>query len=1703
MAQQTILRVETGRTKFLNATGATSDTLISVPVYSTLDLYTSAPIKINKSFAEIQNIDKKNSDYSVPLSLPASKKNNRFFETFYNVDQDTLFFDPTRRVECQVLIDDQVYFKGYLKLNKVAVKESKVEYNVTLYSQMGEIFGQIGNNLLSDMNFTGTGDNGGGNFGGWNSGLTPNTTFDQWQTNIFNPTGYDKPPKFFFPVVHNGYVYDEDTGLVDYDKTRLYTSTIVGAWPTAAAAISAGTSNNNLNSPGQGLFINQLKPALSIYWLVQKIFATYGYSVKSQFKETPWFKQLYTYGYFSSENVLFAEKQPPFETRGLSDVTLQVTFPPSPGSTNYTLTVCKKGTGVPCYCDSTIRVEILNVGTITIEPFTVSYPFTSSPVIEQVIVSSNVDAVEGEPYYTPTEPNTEVIYTYGDTWNLNKVIDPSIKQIDILSSLAKKFNLVFVPDPDSPNTIIMEPIQYYIGSGEVRDWNGKLSYDQGFTVEPAQNFVESEIILNDAEDEDGGNAEFQRLYSKRYGEKKVYSKTEFKSRSKKIETIFSPEVLRRWDLPNTPQPNGDISLPLGINYSESSSDRNDGQVDWTYGGLRSKPKLFYYVDNASPFIDSYNEFYSEAIPYGVNTITVKISEDGTTNSFLGQADRIPIISHTSPIGNPDQNKIVNDTASVLFGSESALNIGVEAFSAFTKFDAYNRYYENYVNNLFGKNTRFIKGKFQLNLDDILNIQPKDLIKIKEQYFTYNKISGYDLTSPQLTEVELVQFNNTVQEYPTRYFQYYYGDNPSVVYKFNTDMIDPDFSDTNWGRSVRYDYFVGILISSLGGLPSKVVTGVLDPSQGVYPQIALVPQYWYEVTKDTYESSGISRDYDPLYQYVIALTTPGAPQGDLNVYTFPIVASQVRTVSSQGYLDSWLNLYTDLSDFNTKATTYNFINGSSTTHTAIPTATPTSTPLPSPTPTGQEEWGNGSLVVSFDELEDPSVTGGSRMLVSVNGDIRFERNEDITNGYATYLNDEDQVYIYLFGTSGVTSYDYNMIVREFTNDNADGDNGIKEYALAPYVVTNYGSFLLLRFLVSLQNENCTFELRFSSNEFLIPTPTPTPTPSPSPSSSPTPSPTPTNTGPTATPGPTPTATAVQFDAECGFTKSTHGIWIDSSNDLYIGGDYGQYTNDPLYPGSFSFESLWKINGWPTGTRDTNFNYFLSYPIWTQISGYTGLAGNDLIIQSSQTTRIIDLAQSGSTVGGVLFDITQGNQRCFDIEPSVNNVYIGGDFRMVGGSTWYSMAKFYPDGTQDMNFISYFNAYNSVNALIVEDGQKLLVGGNFQNYSGVTVNGIVRLDTDGDLLTTFNQGNGFISNTFGAGVVRTIEEQNDNKFVIGGTFDTYYTNSTAAPNLVRVNNDGSLDTSFMTNIGTGANGTVYKVKVQSNPLLSYYGSILVLGDFTSFNGSSTNRLIRLNSDGTIDTTFLTNIGSGIGTYSIYPDLNVDLDSGGRIYITGDFVLFNGNTVGNFVVLDIDGTFDMQPCIGPTPTPTNTGPTATPSPTPGPTSTPFATPSPSATPGPTPSATAPPDPDGYMTNMSWCDGEYICANAIQQVGPYIHMNTPFLSDSSTCNPTWTTLSNCIDVGNFITYPTIQTEGWYALTHIPNSYVDVDPFVIFYILTTGEIVSSKQCTNGNVVGWPSDQPPYDDNDVTPTPVPGCTNQTPVPSPTPSPTPA
>jgi hypothetical protein len=1108
------------RTIYLNSTPT------QVGLYEFLDLYGEIPIKINKSFAELQDISKRNSDYSIGLQLPGSKKNNRFFENFFDVDTVSLYFNAIARTPINVLINDESYFEGYMRLNKVSVMNSKIEYDVTLYSTVGDLFGKIGNNLVKDLNFKDT-------------QYLFNHIFDKFivsNWDNFNPLYHqsDSEPSLFYPVLHNGYEYTGNTnnetvvnlsGSTVSGQTRLYTTTKVGAYSGYTAAYADGVQRYRINSPEDGILDNQLKPALNIRKLIQLMFKTYGYTIKSDFFNTPWFRLLYMYGYFSSDTTKFSYKtqapsvlSPSNVEVLLNESTISDEYqycggdPQIKTTRKYDIYVVKAGTGTPCFCDSSITVVLkfklykCDSSTGTNYEQTVTIPANSTgatytwisngyyPIQPGVSSGCSTCAWEWQQNfganasltsvgistqilsYQPVPANTTKYYEDGDYVDFGLVVDPLIKQIDLLSSIAKKFNLVFVQDPDVPNQIIIEPYSYFIGTGTIYDWTDKISFDKGFTVEPALNYIESNLILTDQEDGDFGNKTFKDQNNRIYGQNNVFNPTDFKSQEKKIDTIFSPELIRKWDPTNDLTTSGNVKLPLGINYAYTTEAKNVGgtqKVDNLYKGVKTKPKLFYYMGNFSPFLDT----YGESLPYSGYVLTNKFyvspSSGGTTPR---ESFNAPIISHTMPIGNPDDNKINNDSICNLFNSETPIDLGVQTYNVYTENDIYNLFYSNRINNLYNPNTRFLKGNFYLKYSDIKNLKPQDVIKINDQYFLMNKIDGFNLTNTELTNVELVQTNLAPQEYPTRYFQYFYCDDPSLIYRFKTDFTNPSIRGTNFNWSVVYDYNIGVL----GGNASGYTTSIRD----YQPTEKYVGYTIYEVTEDVYNSGGIDRRYDQEFNYIDGL-------GNYYFYFTQYIYTTNNT-------SIYFNLFTGCTEFNTKATELGFVTGSSIYHGTHIIPSPTPTPTMTMTPSSPNNGMRGSLLVDYTEINGTGNLGNVECIV--NSQDRALVYSDITGLYTTYLYSGDTVTIKI--NTGSYSSSIDVIRRDYTTDDQGGDQGIRDTFITG-VTANTGTEVT--FVVTPDMLDYNFEYRIGAAVIFPVSPTPTPTLTPTNMPTPTPSP----------------------------------------------------------------------------------------------------------------------------------------------------------------------------------------------------------------------------------------------------------------------------------------------------------------------------------------------------------------------------------------------------------------------------------------------------------------------------------------------------------------------------------------------------------------------------------------------------------------------
>jgi uncharacterized delta-60 repeat protein len=135
------------------------------------------------------------------------------------------------------------------------------------------------------------------------------------------------------------------------------------------------------------------------------------------------------------------------------------------------------------------------------------------------------------------------------------------------------------------------------------------------------------------------------------------------------------------------------------------------------------------------------------------------------------------------------------------------------------------------------------------------------------------------------------------------------------------------------------------------------------------------------------------------------------------------------------------------------------------------------------------------------------------------------------------------------------------------------------------------------------------------------------------------------------------------------------------------------------------------------------------------------------------------------------------------------------------------------------------------------------------------------------------------------------QPDGKIIVCGNFTTF--NGISKNRIVRLNADGSTDNSFV--IGTGADGIIECVTLQND------GKILIGGQFTKYNGVDRKYLARLNPDGSLDMDFDTSSGFNSHVYS----LAVQAD--GKILAGGNFTTYNSVAKNYLIRLNSDASID----------------------------------------------------------------------------------------------------------------------------------------------------------------------------------------------------
>ncbi len=365
-----------------------------------------------------------------------------------------------------------------------------------------------------------------------------------------------------------------------------------------------------------------------------------------------------------------------------------------------------------------------------------------------------------------------------------------------------------------------------------------------------------------------------------------------------------------------------------------------------------------------------------------------------------------------------------------------------------------------------------------------------------------------------------------------------------------------------------------------------------------------------------------------------------------------------------------------------------------------------------------------------------------------------------------------------------------------------------------------------------------------------------------------------------------------------------IIIQTDNKIVIGGSTGN-VNDLL---QVTLGYFMVARFYPTGTLDTSFGRqngapagttYIPQHIW---AGAAADQGKTLAIQSDG--KILLGGRTGALAAGHATNNTYLALARFNTDGSLDTSF-GGQHGAPLGTTYITPSIATGAGTVS----------DEANSIALQSDGKIIAAGSTGSIAGNGVPGsgfmgIARFTIDGSLDTTFGGQHGaqpgttYVSPTITGGTfdwVMAVKLQSDGKIVLGG--QTTSAGGTGYFAFARLNNDGSLDTSFggqngaptgttyiLPIVAGGTQDQIFTIDLQSDGKIVGAGWSTGPAPFKKYMA-----VVRLNIDGSLDATFggtngalpgtmfiNTNIAGGATTVDCVNRLLIQPD--GNIILTG---------------------------------------------------------------------------------------------------------------------------------------------------------------------------------------------------------------------------
>jgi hypothetical protein len=664
-----------------------SVTLIAYPLNDSntevpyvLDTMGGTDIAVTYSIGDIEDVTKQRGSFSKTITLPNTPTNRACFAYAYNIQSFVGGFQPNKRIRAAMWEDGVQVFSGVLQLLSMSKTKGTVTYEVGLFTDNVSLFKAIEGNMLvntagvTGMNHTPTSGHVSGTWtasGAASSGYVYGVVDAAGFTDILNQGGgwFQAPWWRLGPSIYVKKMVDlifTEAGFrysSSFFNSSLFNKLVI---PYGAGTMPVNLSGSNIlaQSTGNVTFAGSTNAT-----------ALFPKDTPAPFYDNP--------GYWVASSSVFSN--PAVATRWNVDVTLTVSgttagrFGASMSIRNITNSTDNAViTGISFATNTQFTVRFQNVTIPANTTANIGFAVTAGPNF----LTSTFSILSGATVQWTCLENPVGI----GVLDMRTALPADVKQSDLLQDLQKMFNLQFMPDPQDPKLLYIEPWKDFYSSGSL-DWSQKSDENAEQNITNGDPNAYTNVMFKYKDMGDYLSKTYKQSYPlarEGYGGR-IFNTSNFYGKGDKVvETLcgtlipasFSTDKIvgRTWDIDGTLASGTVKALQTG--YRLAQYNLIEGQTEWAY-------------------------------QYGVS---------GNTALSVGIL-RMPFVSHIDNPYAPNVDLAFGQPRLVYY---NAVNASGSPY-AYTNNNLYNTYWLNYINETVSQEALQLELTMMLSSVDIYQL----------------------------------------------------------------------------------------------------------------------------------------------------------------------------------------------------------------------------------------------------------------------------------------------------------------------------------------------------------------------------------------------------------------------------------------------------------------------------------------------------------------------------------------------------------------------------------------------------------------------------------------------------------------------------------------------------------------------------------------------------------------------------------------------------------------------------------------------------------------------------------------------------------------------------------------------------------------------------------------------------------------------